>query len=255
MKNLFLLLIFALFSTIGYSQEELSKYAGKYGDWTLNGDILNTELELNIDGTFKLRTTDPIYTNKFQEYTNEGKWILKNGEVFLNPELKKRTPIVKISEKQIELKDAIKIKINHYIEVYENEQIIEKQKKEFDMLTLYFNKKRKYKHLTREWMKDGNCAFAPRIKNRINLDSTNTFTIAKQDIKKIGVFTYGFTDFIELATKNKNANFFEIDVIIPIDKERMPRNKKVIVKGKRAYFYEHNGKVSKWLNPLRKKTT
>lgn len=236
------------------AQNDISKYVGKYGDWMPNGKALITELELKADGTFKLRTTDYVYPQTFKDYANEGKWVLKDGDVILNPDLQRRNPIVNIAEKQIGLKDSIEIKVNHYIELYENQNLIKKQKTEFELLTLYFNKRRKYKHLTRKWLKEGSCAWAPRIRNRVNLDSTNTFRIAKRDIEKIGIYTYGFTDFIELKTQNKNSNYYEIDVVIPIDKERMPRNKKVIIKGNRAYFYEIKGKVKKSLDNLWKKT-
>lgn len=138
--------------------------------------------------------------------------------------------------------------------MYENEKFIKRKKTEFELLTLYFNKKRKYKHLTREWWKERSCAWAPRIRNRVNLDSTNTFKIAKKHIERIGIYTYGFTDFIELKIENKNSDYYEIDVVVPIDKERMPRNKKVIIKGNRAYFYEIKGKVKKSLNNLWKKS-
>ncbi len=256
-KTFYILIIFLLALNV-QAQNDISKYVGKYGDYILaNGEPAGTELELKSDGTFKLRTTDYIYPQTFKYYSNEGKWILKNGEVILNPELKRRKPNVKITEKQIDLKDSIEIKVNHYVEFYENQNLIEKQKTEFELLTLYFNEKRKYKRLIRKWLKEGSCAWAPRIKNRINLDSTNTFRIAKKNIEKIGIYTYGFTDLIEIELKieNKKSDYYEIDIVVPIDKERMPRNKKVIIKGKRAYFYEIKGKVNKfWLEPLRKKT-
>ncbi len=254
MKQTFYILTIFLLTLNVKSQNEVSEYVGKYGDWMPNEKALITELELKADGTFKLRTADNVYPQTFKDYTNEGKWILKDGEVILNPNLKRRKPIVKMTEKQIGLKDSIEIKVNHYIELYENQNLIEKQKKEFELLTLYFNKRRKYKHLTREWLKEGSCAWTPRIRNRVNLDSTNTFRIAKKDIKKIGVYTYGFIDFIELKTENEKSDCYEIDVLIPIDKERMPRNKKVIIKGNRAYFYELKGKIKKSLNNLCKKT-
>ncbi len=252
-KTIYIVTIFLLTINV-QAQNNTSEYIGKYGDWTPRGEALVTELELKADGTFKLRTTDYVYPQTFKNYSNTGKWILKNGEVILNPDLKRRKPTVNITEKQIDLKDSIEIKVNHYIELYENQELIEKKSAEFDILTLYFNKRRKYKHLTREWLKEGRCAWAPRIRNRVNVDVTNTFRIAKIDIEKIGVYTYGFNDFIEIANENKKSNYFEIDVIVPIDKERMPRNKKVIIRGKRAYFYEHKGKVKKSLNPLYKKT-
>ncbi|MEH1009506.1 hypothetical protein VDP25_17340 [Winogradskyella sp. ECml5-4] len=201
MKKTFYILTIFLLTINVQAQNDISKYIGKYGDWMPNGEALITELELKANGTFKLRTTDYVYPQTFKNYTNEGKWILKDGEVILNPHLKRREPTVNITEKQIGLKDSIKIKVNHYVELYEKQNLIEKQKTEFEILTLYFNKRRKYKHLTREWLKEGSCAWAPRLRNRVNLDSTNTFRIAKKDIEKFGIYTYGFTDFIELRTK------------------------------------------------------
>lgn len=235
------------------AQTDKSEYIGIYGDWLLNGEALTTELKLKSDGTFELWTVDNVYPQTFTNYTNKGVWIVKDDEVILNPKLKKRKAIVKMTEKIIGLKDSIEIKVNHYNELYKNQKLIEKKKTEFDILTLYFNKKRKYKHLTRKWYSTGSCAWAPRIRNRVNLDSTNTFRIAKKDIQKIGVYTYGFDDYIEIEAKNEDSDYFEFDVIVPLDQERMPRSKKVIIKGRRAYFYEFKGKVKKWLNPLYKK--
>ena len=217
-----------------------------------NGEALVTELELKSDGTFKLKTVDSAFPQTFKNYVNEGKWIIKNEEVVLNPDLKRRKPRINIKEKQIGLKDSIEIKVNYFIEFYLNQEILGKQIIEFEILTLYFNRKKEYINLTWKWLKDGNCVWSPRIRNRVNLDSTNTFRIAKKEIEKIGIYTYGFTDFLELNTDNTKSDYYEIDVVIPIDKERMPRNKKVIIKGKRAYFYEMNGKVKKSLNPLKR---
>ena len=215
-----------------------------------NGEALITELELKVDESFKLRTPDYVYPQTFKDYTNVGDWILRDGDIFLNPHLQRRKPTVTITEKEIGLKDSIEIKVNHYIELYKNQRLIKKQKIEFELVTLYFNKKRKYKHLTSVWLKEGSCAWAPRIRNRVNLDSTNTFRIVKKEIEKIGIYTYGFIDFIELKTENKNSDSYEINIVVPIDKERMPRNKKIIIKGNRAYFNETKGKVKKSLNNL-----
>ena len=255
MKQTFYILIITSFACNVQAQTDKSKYFGTYGDWMPNGKALTTELELKTDGTFELRTVDNVYPQTFKDYSNKGVWIVNDNKVILNPKLKKRKPIVKMTERTIGLQDSIEIKINHYNEIYEKQKLVEKEETEFDILTLYFNKKRKFKHLTREWYDPGSCAWAPRIKNRVNLDSTNTFRIAKKDIEKIGVYTYGFTDFIEISPVNKGSDYFEIDIIVPIDKERMPRNKKVIIKGNNAYYYENwKGKINKFMaKPLKKK--
>jgi hypothetical protein len=256
MKQSLFILIISMMAIYVHGQNDISEYIGIYGDlMDVNGNFNGTALELKKDGTFRLRTTDNVYPRSFKYFTNEGKWIVKDGEVILNPDLKKRKPTVNITDKQIGLKDSIEIRVNHYVELYETEKLVENKKSESELLTLYFNKRRKYKHLTREWLKEERCAWAPRLRNRVNLDSTNSFKIAKTTIKKIGVYTYGFTEFVEIKTKRKHSDYYEIDVVVPIDKERMPRNKKVIIKGNRAYFYESKGKPSMLLNGLWKKTS
>jgi hypothetical protein len=64
-----------------------------------------------------------------------------------------------------------------------------------------------------------------------------------QQVEKIGVYTYGFDKRKELVPQNKMSNYFEITIVQPIDKERTPRNKKIIIKKNRAFFYEKNGEA------------
>ena len=144
MKKAFYILTIFLITLNAQAQNEKSEIIGTYGDVILaNGEFGGTELELKADGNFRLRTTDYVYPQTFKDYSNEGNWILKNGEVILNPNLKRREPKLNITEKQIGLKDSIEIKVKHYVELYENQNLIEKQKTEFEILTLYFHKQRK----------------------------------------------------------------------------------------------------------------
>ncbi|MGV3586112.1 MAG: hypothetical protein ACO1OF_03850 [Adhaeribacter sp.] len=79
--------------------------------------------------------------------------------------------------------------------------------------------------------------------------------LPKQKVERLGVYTYGFDKPIELTPANPNANYFELVITQPIDKERTPRSKKVIVKNKYAYYYEWTGKIPTsglWLNGLRR---
>lgn len=88
------------------------------------------------------------------------------------------------------------------------------------------------------------------------MDSSNTFRIAKKNFNKLGVYTYGFIEPIETDLKMEQTDYIEINISVPVDKERMPRSKKVIIKGKKAYFYEREGKVVQfWIEPLQKKFT
>lgn len=254
MKKAIYVLIVILWHAYGlYAQVNFSDCIGEYGDWMPNGSSLTTKLILRADSTFELRSVDNVFPQTFQYYTNSGHWLLQHGEVILNPALEKRHPAVVLTEKTVGLKDSIQIKVNYYLELYEDNKWVERKESDFELLTLFFNKKKKYVHLTRESYDLGSCAWAPRIKRRINIDSANTFKVARQELDKIGVYSYGFTEFIELPIQNRASDYLEIEIVVPVDKERMPRSKKVIIKGKKAYFYEVNGKVAKLLTPLYKK--
>ena len=43
----------------------------------------------------------------------------------------------------------------------------------------------------------------------------------------------------------RDRHYLEVNVVVPVDKEKMPRNKKVVMKGRRVYFYEKKGKSIK----------
>jgi hypothetical protein len=68
--------------------------------------------------------------------------------------------------------------------------------------------------------------------------------LPKQKVERLGIYTYGFEKRVELSTTNPDANDFAITIVQPIDKERTPRSKQVIIKDKYAYFYELHGKIA-----------
>lgn len=255
MKKRIIIFTFLIIGFNIYAQSELAEYIGVYGDWMPNGETLTTKLDLKKDGTYKLKAIKYSYKDsKYNKYINIGEWIANGKGVTLNPGLIKRTAKVTITEKQIKLKDSIEIKINLYLETYNNQKLVSKEKINFEMLTIYINKRRKNLNL-RHQKYIRNCGLAPRIGHQKIIDTTNTFRIVKKEIKKIGILTYGIDKAIETKIQNTKSNSLEINIVIPIDKERMPRNKKVIIKGNRAYIYEINGKVNtNWFEPLYKKT-
>ena len=233
--RLLVIFIFLLANVAGYCQNRIEKIIGRYSD-----DI--TELELRPDSTYVLKTPDYVFPYTYRSYQNQGSWILAGDAVILNPDKKPRLPVVSLTERVISGRDSIEIKIMYETEVYQNEVLIGQEPTDFKLMTLYLNKPKNYHHLVHDTVRRI-CAFSPRVKKQYVVDSSNTVKLAKQKVEKIGVYTYGFLKTIELIPTNPNSNYYEIKIVQPIDKERTPRSKKVIIKGDKAFFYEYHGHV------------
>lgn len=242
MKTIKKALVFGLLlcSNQIWGQTTNPKYVGNYKD--MYGSL--TELSLHEDGTFKLKTSDEVFPYTFQDFENTGNWISRGDTVFLNPDRKPKDRIIELVEKQTGTTDSITIKINYFVDYYDGDSFLERQKFDFDLLTVCVNKKKKYYHITHQPQIRA-CLFAPKVKNQIVVDSTNTFKIPAQKVSKIGLFTYGF-DVVEwLDISNTATDFIEMTVIQPVEKNRMPENRAVIMKRGKAYFYQRNGKIEK----------
>ena len=234
-------------------QNDTSAFTGIYSDGISDG-FQTTRLELKPDRTFRLLTQDPVFTYTFKTYENTGTWQEKGREVILNPEKSPRTPIVELHQKANDQQDSISIQIHYALEEYEKEQLKGRAPFEFQMLTVFINKEKTYFNLVRSPQRRI-CSFAHKVKNQVIVDSLNQFKIARQDIHRLGVYSYGFEDVRWFDVQNPNTNWFEFNILQPVDVERMPRSKKVIFKKGKAYFYERNGKVdTSWVaNALTKK--
>ncbi|NEN25591.1 hypothetical protein G3O08_19035 [Cryomorpha ignava] len=249
MKVKLLVLGLMLLCLNSYAQENSENICGSYKDGL--GDMVITKLILKEDSTFELTTPDPIFAHTHENYTNMGRWTYSSQSVILNQSLKPRQINVEIKERHLDSSDSITVKINYILDVYENEKLISSEPFEFEMLTLTLNGKKKGYNF-RSWESHRTCLFAPKVKNQVLLDSLGTAQIPRKDLKSISVYGYGFDQPLILSIENRETNYLEIKIIHPVDRERMPRNKQVIVKGDRAFYYELNGKVltTGMLSPL-----
>ena len=238
-----------LFCLSCYSQEESSNLSGSYQDGL--GNIIITELILKEDSTFELSTPDPVFPYTYEMYSTTGHWIFENQSVILNQNLEPRKVKVEVKEGHSESRDSITVKINSVLEEYENEKLVSSEPFAFEMLTLKLNGKRKGYNF-RSWPSHQTCLFAPKVKNQVLMDSVGTARIPLKDLKSISIYTYGLNQPIGFPIENRETNYLEINLIHPVDKERMPRNKEVIVKGNKAFYYERDGNVvtSGMLSPL-----
>src|SRR4051812_28240251 len=98
-------LLLLLTVTTAHSQTSKHKLIGKFAD-----DI--TELIINADSTFDLKTPDYVFPNTFTVYQNRGIWTESGNVITLNPQKEKRFPRLLLSEKVIAGLDSIQIKIN-----------------------------------------------------------------------------------------------------------------------------------------------
>mgnify|MGYP000920873779 CR=1 FL=1 len=244
MINIILLGFFCFSLIFSVSAQKIPKSIfGTYGKYS-------TRLTLNPDSTFELIGTDLVFPYTFEIDTNKGEWTVHGDTVTLNPHLEKRFPRITVLEKSIlKNNDSISVKTSYYLENYEKNNIAGRSPFNFELLSIYINKRKNYRNIVHV-PQYRHCMFSPSIKKQIVIDSTRTFNFPRQEVLKLGVYSYGFEKPIEIDINNRHANHFEITVIQPVDKERMPRSKKVIVKGKKAYYYEFNGKISTGINSL-----
>ncbi len=235
------ILIFLLLNaTQGYAQKIPGAILGTYTDkWGSN-----TTLTLQADNTFKLSTPDNIFPYTGRQFENVGNFILKGDTVVLNPGKAPRLPVVTVVEKELAGKDSIAVQIAFYKETYRNEQQVRTEVFPFEMLTLYFNKKKTYYNLRCNPITFKGCLFAPPVKQVHLLNADNQVNLPSHKVQKIGIFTYGFEKAVEVPILNPKANFFQITIVQPQDEEQMPRSKRVILKRGEAFYYEYQGKIS-----------
>ncbi len=230
------LLYFSLMFSL-FAQKTSKPFYGTYADYS-------TRLTLKPDSTFELIETDPIFPYTFESYTNRGYWKVNGDTVILNSHLEKRLPIVTVQEKSVQKdNDSISVRINYYLETYEKNKLVSTSPFKFELLSVYFNKRKNYRNIVHS-PHYRHCMFSPRIRKQTVIDSTKTFNFPRQKVSTLGVYSYGFEKDIEIEVNDPQANHYEITVIQPVDKERMPRSKKVIIKRRQAYYYEWKGKIS-----------
>lgn len=230
------LLYFSLIFSV-FAQKTSKPFYGTYGDYS-------TRLTLKPDSTFELIEADPIFPYTFETFTSSGFWKLQGDTVVLNPHLEKRLPKITVLEKLVKKNnDSISLKISYYLETYEKNKRVSISPFNFELLSIYINKRKNYRNIVHS-PHNRHCMFSPRIRKQVVIDSTKIFSFPGQEVSKLGIYSYGFEKVIEIEVNNPHANHFEITVIQPLDKERMPRSKKVIIKRGQAYFYEWKGKIS-----------
>lgn len=237
-------IIFSLFNFLFiaevHSQNTLVDYAGTYSD--AYSGMAFTTLKLNEDGSFDLKTYDPIFPYTFLKFENKGIWTAEGNELVLNPDLQPYVPHVSLKEK-IFPSDSLQIHINYILEEHQDNVLLDRATFDFNQLTIYINKKKNFFNLVQQ-EKKRICSFSPKIKNQVVLDKDKSFGIPKQEITRIGIQSYGFNGIKWFEIKDSNSNLFEFHIIHPIDKDRRPRNRKMIAKGMKLFYYQKNGEVN-----------
>ena len=210
-----------------------------------------TDIRLNRDSTFRVDAIDPVYPYTYKRFSSDGRWAVSGRFIILNPDQAKRRPAVSLVEAVVP-GDSIHIRINYESQVYDHEQILAIDHQVPEMMTVYLNKRRNYRHLVKAPIRRV-CGFSPGIKHQYVLDSTQTLSMKKTVVKTIGFRTYGFDREVTFIPTDPQANFFEIRVVQPVDADRVPRSRQILIKGNKLFYYDFKGELltSGWLaNPL-----
>ncbi|MEO1261389.1 MAG: hypothetical protein AAFZ15_21470 [Bacteroidota bacterium] len=221
---------------------------GYYSD--RKGIMCIDELHLNEDGTFVFSTLDPDLGG-LEKFTTQGEWTSKGNEVFLNPDKSRRErELIIVEEKRDSLfDDFIVLKINYQLVEYENEQLKGKRNYNFDRLNFWLNDTQGIFKAKRN----------PTTSKKLLIGPDNTIKISKSkfNINQLTRITIDSNCEIKLIAepKNMHANYFELDLIHGLDVERTPRNRRILIDGKKAYIHEYSGKIDQSLlaMPLKKR--
>ncbi len=226
--------------------------AGVYADGL--GGYTTTRLELRENGTFSLEQADPVFTNEFRSFTSTGVWSATGDTVWLNPEKAPLRPQVRLTpvEKAAAPRDSLTLHLHSTVQWYAGDTLARTTDHPLEQVTIYLDKPRKGLNLVRDTIVR-HCAFARRVKRQLLPRADGTFRLpASERPARIGVLTYGFNEIAWLPLPAGTT--FELDITLPVDEDRTPRRKPVIIRKKKAYFYEAGGKVRTggWLTPLLK---
>ena len=226
MKIILSIFLLAL-SVAGFCQPPEKRIIGRY-----EGFFSEPTLTLYTDSSFEFYSSDHVYPFRSEMYQSKGVWSSSGKVITLNPGMEKRNAKVTFNEKEIEGEDSIVVKVNYYIEEYDNEVLVKKESFHVRRIALFYNKK--YSNLVHEPIRRI-CLYAPNVKNQLVMDSLNTVKLPKQKIQKLAFNTYGFVGKVELPLKNPRANYYEITIVQPVDTDRRPRGEQLVKEGKRIY--------------------
>jgi hypothetical protein len=165
-------------------------------------------------------------------------------------------PAVTLTERTVKGDDSITITLHYVLETYADDTLVSRQPYDFKQLHLCWNSPRHYYTIVHSPIRRV-CAFGPRVKRQLVVDERNIIRLPRAKLDWLGIGTYGFTVPVRLPVTHSSSNYFEVMIVQPVDQERTPRDKLVIIKGKRAYYYERDGKVDRSIlaDPLKKSTS
>ncbi len=241
-----------MFSRVA-AQSPASLITGTYSDGTGADDAV-TELTLRADSTFDLIQNDPVFmTDVPVRFESSGRWSATGGDVILNPGKVPLQTEVRLVERIEPATDSITIRINWTVRSFKDEALVNEASRECDMVEVFINKRKNLHTLVRQ-IRLGTCECDPVGRmNQVLGGPTNTFRIARRRCEWIGLLADGLDSLIWMPVNDVRDNFFEINVLQSIDADRNPRNRKVVIKGNKAYYYTRNGRIDTRLRSLQRR--
>lgn len=249
MKSYLLTIGLLYFSFAGFCQSNHKTVAGIYSDQLGS----STRLVLRKDRSFTLNTVDELFPYTFEMFNNVGTYEIREDSIILNPTRKALRPEVLIETKE-GTSDTLSINLDYQLDHYADTVIQSSEPFNPKMLTIYINKKKNYTHLVQE-EQIRSCLFATRIKNQMIVEEHGAILFSrnsdyfKEPLRRIGVYSYGFDKIVWFEVAEETSEI-TIRIHQPVEANRMPMSRELIIKGNKLYYYKQEGEVRKFLTPL-----
>lgn len=231
-----IIVLMFIFNNSLNSQNLQNKHAGTYSN---HKKYPTTILKLNSNGTFYLQESDYTFFMRTEIFENTGKWSSEKDTVFLNPHLGKLNKNIELTEESIHDFDSIRIQLNYFITEFDQSDFFNIYKFLLTTYEIEIDNEIYFVEGKDTWNSNIN-----KRKNKIKIDSTNSFYIDKKSIKEINVFEYTYGASKTFKIKSPKSNYIRININHEFDKSRNPRNRKIIIKNKKAYMHEYNNKIN-----------
>ncbi len=208
-------------------------------------------ITFNADSTFTYISTEHPTFNRWENFSEKGKWTVSGDTIILNPQLANK-PFVEsdFTEQQEAGSDIVLYLTFNHIKRYFNkeEQLVKTDTMQVERLDYAFNELKKKKLARVAKYRTARCTFAGYIPPE-TITSNRTVVIAKppEEIKSIFIGCFELKGTKEFRVKNPRSNHLTLNIYSNYYQEGQIRQKKLLIKNENVLYsrQKQNGKFDK----------